>query len=132
MERSAAALAAVLWITALFLPALRVRNDVSAGWNLFVIGPLGLLAGYPDWLGNLALLAAQAVIWLHGPRAWRVGTAVALLISALIAVTRRALPMDEGGSEYAIQAWLPGFYLWLASLLLPVGFLLRTVEEDFS
>jgi hypothetical protein len=83
-----------------------------------MIGPLGMLDGYFQWLANPLLLFVWFQLgkkhWL--PAAFLGSVAVALMLSLIV---RGEILLDEGGHYSRIDSYNLGYWLWVMSALLP-------------
>ena len=107
-----------VWLLSLTMPALRVNGSVWGGLSLLLWGVIGAMLGYVEWLANPLLIAAVVALWRGASRRPGAAIATALLVAAAVSVSRQGLPTDEGGMPHSIEAWLPGYFMWLGSLVL--------------
>lgn len=108
-----------LYFVACVTPALGFDKQTWPGYQVAMIGGMGVLLGQFGWLANLPLFAAWVLLGLGKVRAGRICALAALLIAAhTFTLFGQNVPMDEGGMNHMrLQTLLPGFYLWIASIL---------------
>ena len=123
--------ALVLFVLSLLLPSVSGgrfwREDLvckvpewSRGWQLLLLGPLGILDGQYGWIANpLMLFAALKKVRKSGFAFAAVvlsaATAVALVVATAFSFT--SVWMD-GGGDATVCGFGPGYYLWLACSVL--------------
>jgi hypothetical protein len=113
----------LLFLIACALPAARLENGtVWPGGQMLLSGALGALFGQFAWYANLLYFLTLIFVALGRRR-------VALVLSfgpILLALDMLAFPgteilLDEGGvNKTRVLALLPGAWVWLAALTLPV------------
>ena len=122
----------VLFIVACCLPALEFKNsqgpnDVMLGLRALVVGWSGFFAAVFAWFANPCWLLGVILLSLRKPIS---GGVLGLIAVAIACSTFKTvgieLPGDEGNvTRTTIIRLLPGFYVWIASLLsLPLAALL--------
>ena len=94
----------------------------ESGPSTFVLGFVCLFFGWEHvaWYANPALFAA-AFCHLTGRHRLAVALAAAALTLALFTFQVDEAPANEGGSKEPIVGYQPGFYLWMASIVLVLG-----------
>jgi len=105
--------ALVTYAASLYLLGFQTHLENWYGWRILVFGSLSLLTGCFAWLANVCAIVA-VLVW----RARRspVVTALVGLILALTSYSFRGVPSDN--SIDRVESWGPGFYCWLAAMLL--------------
>jgi len=128
--RFAIVISVVLFVAACAVPALEFKRswgppEVWRGWEILAFGWSGLFALMLGWLAN--------PVWIASLFRPRVGW-IAMAIAATIVIDmHRTLPGDEGGvTTQVISRLLPGFYLWMASLLTLPLFALTNGDSSFA
>jgi dolichol kinase len=126
----------LLYIAACCLPALEFRNsdkpnDIMFGLRALAVGWSGIFAGVVAWYANPFWLLGLILSLLRKP----IPAAIAGLIAVAISLTvftliGRELPGDEGNvTKTAVIRFLPGCYVWIASLVaLPVSALFQKAK----
>jgi hypothetical protein len=98
----------------------------TRGWELLLIGPLGVLDGQFGWIANPLMLFAAL-----GRLRRAANLSFALAAVALIVVTAFSFTsvwMDGGGNA-TVCGFGPGYYLWLAcSVLVLIATLLKPAK----
>jgi hypothetical protein len=119
-------LSIALYVFACCLPVLEFKNsgnkpnDIMWGYNALAVGWSGIFAGVVPWYANpfgiLGLVFAFFRKRLFGVVAGIFSVAIALTTFHYIG---QELPADEGGVNHTtIIRVLPGYYIWLASLVM--------------
>jgi hypothetical protein len=127
----------LVYVVACFVPTVYFDKPGQEPWPglmTFILGAFALFEGYFAWLAN-PLLGVALLLLIF--RQW-VATAVVAGLAFLIAldalrVLGDTVPLDEAGVNKAVATGLgPGFYLWLASMLVPLAgaLVLRTYERS--
>jgi hypothetical protein len=121
-----------LFIIACCLPALEFNKeharDVTMGLNVLVVGWSGIFAGVTGWYANPVWLFAIIMSFVGNNKLAAAGSLLALLIGLTTCSTiGKLLPADEGGvTHMTLVKLLPGAYVWLLSLSVPMlGLLIR-------
>lgn len=114
VSRTELAAIAVPWLTALFLPAVRIIGGPPiGGLELLERGWLGAASGVFAWYANplfvLAMALAAAGAYAAAGSIAGVGLVLALTSFAAVDVARQA------GAAVPDLYFEPGFYLWLAA-----------------
>jgi hypothetical protein len=123
--------ALVLFLLSLSLPSVSGgrfwREDLvckapnwSHGWELLLLGPLGVLDGQYGWVANpLMLFAALKKVHESG-FTWAAVVLSAVAAVALIVVTAFSFTSVwmDGGGDATVCGFGPGYYLWLACSVL--------------
>lgn len=122
-RRLVAFLALALWSASLMLPVAQHGNDRWMGWLVLILGPLGVLTGQFGWFANLGFLASFGLSLGARPPTWLDLTAAVLTLAAAVdALFWRKLYYDSG--SVPIQAFGPGYYLWLTSIVVMAGWMI--------
>ena len=113
-----------LFSVACCLPALEwhkagTPNDVMFGARALVVGWSGIFAGVFAWFANPVWAAGFLFALLGKPKIAALFSVVAMMIAlTTFTLIGLELPGDEGGvTKTSIIRLLPGFYVWLASIL---------------
>jgi len=125
----------VLWTLALFLPVAATESDPQQfipGWLIFLTGWFYIIAEMQcGWAANVVFILALIRMWLReSPNKYD------FIISVLIAAfTIYALFWRDATFDHLdlIQAFGPGYYLWLATMLGAAASLIgtgRLPQED--
>jgi len=121
------ALSIGLFIVSCFLPALEWKNqmksvavDVMTGARALAVGWSGIFALVMGWYANVFWLLAMILGWLRRPTASMIAGWIAVALACTVFFDiGRDLPGDEGGvTRTMISRLLPGFFVWMASLLI--------------
>jgi hypothetical protein len=127
--------AIVLFVIALFLPALGVRSVdrgdqfgsvagylcLAFGWLLFTTATKGLTIFFAlAWLANVAWVVSLIALGRNKPRRSAIlgGVAIALGLLVLIPVLAQAMVFD--GADELIYGIGPGYVLWLGAIGIPL------------
>jgi hypothetical protein len=117
----------ILYAVACCLPALEFKNsnsapDIMFGLRALVVGWSGIFAGVFGWYANPLWVFALFFCLLRKPGFGAVFAVAALAIAlTTFGVVGQELPGDEGNvTRTTVVALLPGFYVWLASLCVPL------------
>jgi hypothetical protein len=112
----------LLLAASLVLPAIQTQKDAgvaaewSAGFTFAAIGFLGPLEGQFGWFANPIILFLSGCLLLNRRAHWAVGAlAVGLVVS-----TRLFFFQGCADSCETVVGFGSGYYLWLASALLPM------------
>lgn len=123
---------AALFAVSLALPAVTFRlgdgTDWLPGLTMLLLGWFDVFTGVVGWLAN-PLYGAGAVALVLRRRGLAValfGGAVGLALSS-VQLFHEGLMKDESGQRHAVEHFGPGFYVWLAALV--VGLLAAVVRE---
>jgi hypothetical protein len=111
-----------LWLISLVVPAVGGDNDVGMGWQVLLIGWLGILNAQFGWFANIAFVWSIPIImnvWQPSSRA-QVILSLSLVIPALQTLFWTEIHTHEGNSPVIV---LVGYYFWLAAMLSQVVFL---------
>jgi hypothetical protein len=123
----------VLFLVACAMPALEFLNtntsslDVMQGFQILLMGWMGLFVGQLAWLANLFFALALLLLILGRSTGALVFGAVSVLMACdTFVLFSQQLPANEGGvGKLALQHLRAGFYFWSAALvLLPLGALI--------
>lgn len=118
----------VVFAVALIEPSLYLQDNEGFvahthepvhGWELFLMGPLGLTVNVFAWYANLFLPAALALLILRR-FGWTLLVGVPGLALALSALKMREMIVDEAGHMARITSHGPGFYCWISACAMPV------------
>jgi hypothetical protein len=106
------------------LPALEFKNssspnDVMLGMRALAVGWSGIFGGVAAWYANPFWVLSILLAWFRKPAFALVAAGIAVAIaSTIFSDLGRDLPGDEGGvTRTAIFRLLPGFYVWVASMI---------------
>lgn len=90
----------------------------SPGLYLLLIGPLGLLTGVYEWFANPFLLAAWILPWFGKNK---IALPLALIATGLIVafLFRQIMIVSEAPTYAKITGYAAGYWLWLASAIIP-------------
>jgi hypothetical protein len=121
-----------LFVIACCLPALEFNEsgggqDAMWGAHVLAVGWSGILAGVFAWYANPFWVLGLTLALLRKPRLAALAGGIAIAIACTtFSLFGRALPADEGDvAHMTLVRFLPGCYLWMASLVtLPVTALL--------
>jgi uncharacterized protein YqgC (DUF456 family) len=127
----------LVYLVACFVPAVYFDKPGQEPWPgvmTLILGAFALFEGQFAWLAN-PLLGVALLLLIF--RQW-VATAVVAGLAFLVSLdTLRLLGetvwLDEGGVNKAVATGLgPAFYLWIASMLVPLAgaLVLRTYERS--
>ncbi len=122
----------VLFTIALALPALQFHQveskdppDIWRGWEVLILGWLGLFYMQPAWLANFLILPLFACLWFRKWKACGILAAIAVALALTsFSCIGLYLPRDEGGVQHLRVAplrigfcfWVSSFAVWLAAL----------------
>jgi hypothetical protein len=118
----AAGVSLLLFAAAVSTPALVFRGtnggQTMFGWEVLLLGALGMLIGQFAWCANPILLVGLITVVFRQRRLSRVIVAIALFVSANTALLLvQAVPADEGGvNSLYLQYFHVGTWLWFASI----------------
>jgi hypothetical protein len=127
--------ALTLFVLSLFSPSVSGgrfwREDLvckapqwTRGWELLLLGPLGVLVGQFGWMANPLMFFAALTTAAHPGFAL---TAVALIVVTAFSFT--SVWMD-GGGDATVCGFGLGYYLWLAcSILVWIATLLKPAKR---
>ena len=114
----------ICYFLACILPALHFVNsgngpDPMSGFNILMIGWMGVFVGQFAWFANPFLLLS-AILFIF--RKWRFALAfmmIALTISLdTFMLFGQEIPADEANvNKLTLVSLGPGYYLWMASML---------------
>lgn len=114
----------ILFFLACVFPALEFRRNENGietwpGFQILIIGWMGMLIGQFAWFANPFLLGAALSLFLKRRRACVICAGLALLISLhTFALFGTTVPADEGGvGKLFLQRVREGTWLWLASIV---------------
>lgn len=103
-------LSIALYVIALFLPSAEISDfergipEIHSGFDLLTMGWMGILALQFSWLANPFYMLALVTYGSKSSSTWNTAALVFVLCSFL-------------PSKYPVNYLLPGYYLWLASVL---------------
>jgi hypothetical protein len=108
-----------LYFVACLVPALGFDKRTWSGFEALFMGTIGILTGQFAALANPLLFAAWPLLGLGRLNWGRLCCVAALALAATtFTVFSQDVPMDEGGVNHMrLQRLLPGFYLWISSML---------------
>ncbi|HSH95163.1 MAG TPA: hypothetical protein VK968_13510, partial [Roseimicrobium sp.] len=112
-------LSIAIYFVACLVPALGFDKRTWSGFEALFMGSIGILTGQFAALANPLLFAAWPLLGL-GRLGWgRLCCVAALALAATtFTVFSQDVPMDEAGVNHMrLQHLLPGFYLWITSML---------------
>ena len=102
------------------LTQLNAEEPVVSSHLLLMVGWMGVMLGYVEWLANPLLLWSWIASYFNRPRASGLAALCAFGL-ALMFLRRHDLPKgDQSGGTMAILSLGPGYWLWLASALIMV------------
>lgn len=114
----------LLYAIALALPAIVFNQveskdppDIWRGWEVLILGWLGLFYMQPAWLANFLILPILVCCWLRKWKACGILAAIAIALALTsFCCLGLYLPRDEGGIQHLRVAALgSGFYFWVIS-----------------
>ncbi len=112
----------VLWNAAIFACSLPFDAYTTAwhgessqnGFGLLLVGWLGVLMGYFEWIANPLLLMAWICLWVRKPR-HAIPFAVAACAIAFAFAFRDKILVNEAGNICRIVSLDAGYWLWISS-----------------
>ncbi|MEO8027016.1 MAG: hypothetical protein ABI823_11105 [Bryobacteraceae bacterium] len=124
---------AALFFAACCIPALEFRSDrnvpdIMFGLRALAVGWSGVFAAVFSWYANPFWFLGMVLGLFRKPLPAGICGVVAIAIAlTLLSDLGRVLPADEGGVTHtSIYRMLPGFYVWMASLvMIPVAAILQ-------
>ena len=98
-----------------------MRFDTGESWfgvRLLALGWSGFFVGQFAWFANFLLFTAWAALYCRARKvAFGFAIVALLLASQTWALFGQQLPADEGGvNHFMLTAFLPGCYVWMASM----------------
>jgi hypothetical protein len=112
-------LSATIYASCLPFDAYRTAwSDDSAmnGFGLLLIGWLGVLGGYFEWLANPLLLATWVSLWIRKPQ-HAIFFGVLASFVAIAFIFRDKMLVNEAGHTARITFLGVGYWLWVVSIL---------------
>lgn len=122
------------FLASLYLPCVYTGDSGPPfyGWTLLLMGPFGIFDGVVAWYAN-PLLALILVLLLTERFRLAALCGVPCVLLALSTFAMREMAVTEQPRYEPVTGYGPGFFLWLASLAIPVAcallFLCRTRER---
>jgi hypothetical protein len=112
-RRVAGIIAAVLWIACLVLPALTFCGEMPMrGWDVLLIGAIGVAKGEFGWFANLYMLGMIACL-ITGRRVGISAGVIVLLFALSSFAFNSIMAVTDNGSQPVCQFGV-GFYVWIA------------------
>lgn len=126
-----------LYGLSLVLPALHFVYVVPPGettWQGFELLMTGWLAIFYGQIGWYANPLYYVVFWLTVARLWRAtaivsGVTIAIALNTLLLFAQE-IPYSAAGSLMRLKFPHVGFYVWMASFLIPFVWSLRQMHQD--
>lgn len=116
-------LSIMAFIGAMPLTALTQVNPeepIVSSHELFMVGWMGVIVGYVEWLANPLLLWSWIASYFNRPRISGLAALCALGL-ALMFLLRHDLPSShQSGGTLVILSRGPGYWLWVVSVLIMV------------
>lgn len=111
-----------LWLTSLVVPAAGWGKDVGMGWQILVVGWLGLLNAQFGWLANIAFIFSIPIIMSDREPSSKaqVLLSLGLVIPALQALLWTKVHTHQGDYPVIVNI---GYYFWLAAIFSQMVFL---------
>ena len=97
----------------------------TRGWELLLLGPMGVLDGQFGWIANPLMLYAALGKQPHTS----IAALFAIVLIIVTAFSFNSIWMD-GGGDATVCGFGPGYYLWLAcSVLVLIATLLKQAKR---
>jgi hypothetical protein len=113
-------LSIVVYGFALFTPTIVFDqpDDYYVGIYCLVLGWVGMTI--IPWLANPIFFACLICLWLKSCRIALILGSVAIVLASCTLLYRQMMH-DEAGNMRSVTGYGPGFYLWLASFIIPTA-----------
>jgi hypothetical protein len=127
--------ALLLYAISLTMPAFVIRSEgpfdeMRYGYEILLLGWLGLFVGQMAWSANLLLPAILLAIHFRHPRAAAGLAAIAAAIGLQALLVDR-LPRNEAGvNDLVVDHLGSGFYLWEISFMLMLAYCFTMVTAS--